>query len=780
MDPSCLRRATSPKRGDSRPIHIESTPPAASLQPVRLGLHVSARAHLKGINVFNKVSKSFQYGQHQVTLETGEIARQASGAVLVTIEDTVVLATVGVSKKPRAGQDFFPLTVDYIEKTYAAGRIPGGFFKREGRPSEKETLTSRLIDRPIRPLFPDGFYNEVQVIIHVLSVNPEVDPDIPAMIGASAALSLSGIPFAGPIGAARVGYANGQFVLNPTKTELATSRLNLVVAGTEQAVLMVESEAHELPEDVMLGAVVFGHDQMQRAIQVIHELVREAGKPEWIWAPPAKDEEMISRVHALAERALRAAYQIKEKQTRTEQLKTVSASVVEQLAADAAAKGQSAPDDVAVGNLLFALESTIVRDQILAGEPRIDGRDTRTVRPISMRTGVLPRTHGSALFTRGETQALAIATLGTARDEQIIDAIMGEYRERFMFHYNMPPFATGETGRVGTPKRREIGHGRLAKRALVACLPAPEDFSYSIRVVSEITESNGSSSMASVCSGCLALMDAGVPMKAHVAGIAMGLIKEGNRFAVLTDILGDEDHLGDMDFKVAGTTTGVTALQMDIKIQGITKEIMQVALAQAREARMLILAKMHDVMPHSRTELSDFAPRLITIKINPEKIRDVIGKGGSTIRALTEETGTQIDINDDGIVTIASVDAAAGQAAKKRIEELTAEVQVGAIYEGTVLKLLDFGAIVQVLPGKDGLLHISQIAQERVNAVSDYLKEGQVVRVKVLEADDKGRLRLSMKALAAEQAAAQAAAAQAAQVVAPPAPAPAPAEATNS
>jgi polyribonucleotide nucleotidyltransferase len=699
--------------------------------------------------VFNKVSKTFQYGQHQVTLETGEIARQAGGAVLVSVEDTVILATVVGSKNTKPGQDFFPLTVDYIEKTYAAGRIPGGFFKREGKPSEKETLTSRLIDRPIRPLFPEGFYSEVQVIIHVLSVNPEIDPDIPAMLGASAALAISGLPFAGPIGAARVGYIDDNYVMNPTKTQLASSKLDLVVAGTDRAVLMVESEAQQLPEDIMLGAVVFGHDQMQSAIHAIHELVRDAGKPEWNWTPAPKNDALIGRVHALAVADVRAAYQMREKQLRQQKLKQITSELSKSLASEAVSQGTSAPSDVDVGNILFDLESRIVRSQILDGEPRIDGRDTRTVRPISIRTGLLPRTHGSALFTRGETQALVIATLGTGRDEQIIDALMGEYRDRFMLHYNMPPFATGEAGRVGTPKRREIGHGRLAKRALLACLPAADEFSYSIRVVSEITESNGSSSMASVCGGCLALMDAGVPMKAHVAGIAMGLIKEDNKFAVLTDILGDEDHLGDMDFKVAGTTTGITALQMDIKIQGITKEIMQVALAQAKEARMHILAQMQEALPHFKTELSDFAPRLITVKINPEKIRDVIGKGGATIRALTEETGTQIDINDDGIVTIASIDAAAGQAAKKRIEELTAEVEVGSVYEGTVLKLLDFGAIVQVLPGKDGLLHISQIAQERVNAVSDYLKEGQTVKVKVLEADDKGRLRLSMKALAA-------------------------------
>ncbi len=701
--------------------------------------------------MFNKVTKTFQYGQHTVTLETGEIARQASGAVMVSIEDTVVLATVVARKDAKPGQDFFPLTVDYVEKSYAAGRIPGGFFKREGRPSEKETLTSRLIDRPIRPLFPEGYLNEVQVIVHVLSVNPEIDPDIASMIGASAAICVAGIPFSGPLGAARVGYVDGQYVLNPTTSQMAKSQMDLVVAGTEQAVLMVESEANQLSEEIMLGAVVYGHDQMKAVIDAIHELVRDGGKPEVQWAPAPKNEALIARVTQLAEGKLREAYQTKDKQARTAKLNTVSAEVNAALADETANAGASAPDAADVGSILFDLEAKIVRSQILEGEPRIDGRDTRTVRPISIRNSVLPRTHGSALFTRGETQALVIATLGTARDEQKIDALMGEYSDRFMLHYNMPPFATGETGRVGTPKRREVGHGRLAKRALVAALPSPEEFSYSVRVVSEITESNGSSSMASVCGGCLALMDAGVPMKAHVAGIAMGLIKEGSKFAVLTDILGDEDHLGDMDFKVAGTANGITALQMDIKIQGITKEIMQVALAQAKEGRMHILAKMQEAMPHGKAELSDFAPRLITIKINPEKIRDVIGKGGAVIRALTEETGTQIDISDEGVVTIASVDAAAGQEAKRRIEELTASVEVGKTYDGIVLKLLDFGAIVQVMPGKDGLLHISQIANERVNAVADYLKEGQQVRVKVLETDDRGRLKLSMKAAAAEE-----------------------------
>jgi polyribonucleotide nucleotidyltransferase len=700
--------------------------------------------------MFNKVTKTFQYGQHTVTLETGEIARQASGAVLVSVEDTVVLATVVARKDAKPGQDFFPLTVDYIEKTYAAGKIPGGFFKREGRPSEKETLTSRLIDRPIRPLFPEGYLNEVQVIIHVLSVNPEIDPDIPAMIGASAALCVAGVPFNGPIGAARVGYANGQYILNPSTAQLKTSQMDLVVAGTETAVLMVESEAQQLSEEIMLGAVVFGHEQMRVVIDAIHDLVAEGGKPEVEWTAPAKNETLIAQVSELASAKIRDAYQTREKSARQQKLKSLSSEVMAALAE----QGIQA-DNGDVGNILFDMEAKVVRTQILDGEPRIDGRDTRTVRPIEIRTGVLPRTHGSALFTRGETQALVIATLGTARDSQKIDALMGEYTDDFMMHYNMPPFATGETGRVGTPKRREIGHGRLAKRALVAALPNPEDFSYSVRLVSEITESNGSSSMASVCGGCLALMDAGVPMKAHVAGIAMGLIKEGGKFAVLTDILGDEDHLGDMDFKVAGTPAGITALQMDIKIMGITKEIMQVALAQAKEARQHILAEMQKAVPTVKTELSDFAPRLITIKINPEKIRDVIGKGGAVIRALTEETGTQIDITDEGIVTIASVDAAAGQEAKRRIEELTASVEVGKTYDGTVLKLLDFGAIVQVMPGKDGLLHISQIANERVNAVADYLKEGQQVRVKVLETDERGRLKLSMKAADPAEAAAQ-------------------------
>jgi polyribonucleotide nucleotidyltransferase len=704
---------------------------------------------LKGYCVLNATKKTFAYGDHTVTLETGEIARQAGGAVLVNMDDTVVLASVVGASSAKAGQDFFPLTVDYIEKTYAAGKIPGGFFKREGRPSEKETLTSRLIDRPLRPLFPEGFYNEVQIVCTVMSCNPEIDPDIPAMIGASAALAISGIPFAGPIGGARVAYIDGQYVLCPTKTQLQNTQLDLVVAGTESAVLMVESEAQQLSEEIMLGAVVFGHDQMQVAIKAINELVEVAGKPEWDWQAAAKDEALIAQVVAAAEADLREAYRITSKQARTQKTREISKRVIEQLTA-----GDNAPDANTIGNHLFDLEAKIVRTQILNGEPRIDGRDTRTVRPITIRNGVLPRTHGSALFTRGETQGLVVATLGTGRDEQIIDALQGEYRDRFMLHYNMPPYATGECGRVGTPKRREIGHGRLAKRALIAVLPSPEEFGYSMRVVSEITESNGSSSMASVCGGSLALMDAGVPLKAHVAGIAMGLIKEGNRFAVLTDILGDEDHLGDMDFKVAGTDNGITALQMDIKIQGITKEIMQVALAQAKEARIHILGKMKESMTGHREEVSNFAPRMIHMKINPEKIRDVIGKGGAVIRALTEETGCVIDIEDDGSITISSVNADAAQTAKKRIEDITAEVEVGKIYEGPVLRLLDFGAIVSLLPGKDGLLHISQIANERVNAVSDHLKEGQIVKVKVIETDDKGRVRLSMKAVAAETPAA--------------------------
>lgn len=690
--------------------------------------------------------KSFTYGRHEVTLETGEIARQAHGAVIVTMGETVVLVTVVGDKNAKPGQDFFPLTVDYQEKFYSAGRIPGSFFKREGKPSEKETLTSRLIDRPIRPLFPAGFYNEVQILATVLSSDSEIDADIPAMIGTSAALVISGIPFDGPIGAARVGYFNNEYILNPTTTELKNTQMNLVVAGTQQAVLMVESEATELSEDVMLGAVVYGHEQMQIVINAINEFADEAGVVPWEWQPVERDPALIEKVTQAAEADLRNAFKIKQKQARTEAIKALWQRVY----ADLGVGTEEGPDEHIVNEIGFDLEAKIVRNQILDGEPRIDGRGTRTVRPITIRHGLLPRTHGSALFTRGETQALVVATLGTARDEQKIDALQGDYSERFMLHYNMPPFATGEIGRVGTPKRREIGHGRLAKRALVSVLPSTEEFGYSLRVVSEITESNGSSSMASVCGGCLALMDAGVPLKSHVAGIAMGLIKEGNRFAVLTDILGDEDHLGDMDFKVAGTENGITALQMDIKIQGITKEIMQVALLQAKEGRLHILNIMKDALPANRESISTHAPRIIKFKINPEKIRDVIGKGGAVIRALTEETNTTIDITDDGTVMIACVSSEGGEQAKKRIEDITAEVEVGKIYVGTVLKLLDFGAIVSILPGKDGLLHISQIANERVEDVAAHLKEGQSVRVKVLEADDKGRLRLSMKAAIAD------------------------------
>lgn len=692
------------------------------------------------------IKKSIAYGRHQLTLETGEIARQAHGAVMITMDDTVVLVTVVGAKKVKQGQDFFPLTVDYQEKTYAAGKIPGSFFRREGRPSEKETLTSRLIDRPIRPLFPEGFYNEVQIVATVMSSDNEVDADIPAMIGTSAALVLSGIPFDGPIGAARVGYINNEYILNPSISELKQSQLDLVVAGTQQAVLMVESEAKELSEETMLGAIMYGHEQMQAVINVINELADEAGVTAWDWEPTENDTALEEKIAQLAEEDYRKAFQIKQKQTRSEALDEITQRICDEFGVET----EDGPDSQSVKEICFKLESKIVRNQILDGQPRIDGRGTRSVRAISIRNSILPRVHGSALFTRGETQALAVATLGTTRDEQKIDALQGDYSDRFMLHYNMPPYATGETGRVGTPKRREIGHGRLAKRALVAVLPSPEEFGYSLRVVSEITESNGSSSMASVCGGCLALMDAGVPLKAHVAGIAMGLIKEGNRFAVLTDILGDEDHLGDMDFKVAGSDAGITALQMDIKIQGITQEIMHAALTQAREGRMHILEIMKQAMPETREDLSEHAPRIIKFNINPEKIRDVIGKGGAVIRTLTEETGTTIDITDDGVVMIACSNADGGELAKKRIEDITAEVEVGKIYDGTVLKLLDFGAIVSVLPGKDGLLHISQIANERVNNVSDHLKEGQSVRVKVLEADDKGRLRLSMKAIETE------------------------------
>lgn len=698
--------------------------------------------------MFNKVSRTFRFGDNDVTLTTGEVARQASGACVVQMGDTVVLATVVAKKEAKEGQDFFPLTVDYVEKAYAAGRFPGGFFKREGRPSEHETLTSRLIDRPIRPLFPDGFYNEVQVICTVVSADPEVDPDIPAMLGASAALQISGIPFKGPIAGCRVGYINGQYVCNPHVSQMADSKLDLVVAGTSRAVLMVESEADRLPEDVMLGAVSFGHQQMQVAIEAINSLVEEAGKPAWDWQPPAKNEALIARIRELAFDGLKAAYDIRQKQPRSEKIRAVYELVHETLKKDAEAAGAEPTfDQNEVDGILFEMEAHLVRDRILRGEPRIDGRDTRTVRPIEIRMGVLPRTHGSALFTRGETQSLALTTLGTKQDEQIIDGLTAESRDRFIFHYNMPPFATGETGRIGSPKRREIGHGRLAKRALAAVLPDYDDFQYTIRVVSEICESNGSSSQASVCGGCLSMIDAGVPLKGLVAGVAMGLIKEDNKFAILTDILGDEDHLGDMDFKVAGTEDGVTALQMDIKIDGITEDIMKLALAQAHDGRMHILGLMKEAVGSEKRELSTYAPRMITVKINPEKIRDVIGKGGSVIRGLVEETGCKIDVEEDGTVTISSVDTAKAEEAKRRIEEIAAEVEVGQIYEGTVTRILDFGAIVQLLPGKDGLLHISQIANVHVDKVTDYLKEGQKVRVKVIEADEKGRVRLSIKAL---------------------------------
>jgi len=694
--------------------------------------------------VFNKITKSFQYGNQTVTLETGEVARQASGSVIVSVDETVVLVAVVGGKNVKPGQDFFPLTVDYLERTYAAGKIPGGFFKREGKQSEKEVLTSRLIDRPIRPLFPEGFYHDVQIVATVLSLNPEVDSDIPAMIGASAALAISGLPFAGPIGAARVGYANGEYILNPTKTELATSAMDLVVAGTERAVLMVESEAKELSEAVMLGAVVFGHEQMQSAIKAINELADEVNPVMFDWAAPVQNEELIAQVRGIAGAKLADAFRLRQKQARTvainEAWSDVKAALINEETDTLKANE--------IKGIFKGLEAEIVRGQILAGEPRIDGRDTRTVRPISIRSNVLPRTHGSALFTRGETQGLVVTTLGTKQDEQIIDALAGEYTERFMLHYNFPPYSTGEAGRMGPPKRREIGHGRLAKRALIAVLPPETEFGYSMRVVSEITESNGSSSMASVCGGCLSLLSAGVPLKAHVAGIAMGLILEGNRFAVLTDILGDEDHLGDMDFKVAGTAEGITALQMDIKIQGITKEIMQVALAQAKEGREHILGLMKEAVDGPQ-ELSAHAPRLYVMKINPEKIREVIGKGGETIRSITKDTGTEINIDEDGTITIASISGEGAEAAKKRIEEITVEVEVGKIYEGTVVKILDnnVGAIVSILPGKDGLVHISQIANERIKNVSDYLKEGQIVKVKAIEMDDRGRIRLSIKAL---------------------------------
>jgi len=690
--------------------------------------------------------KRFQYGEHEVTLETGRIARQATGAVLVSMADTVVLVTVVGRTEPSPGVDFLPLTVNYQERTYAAGRIPGGFFKREGRPSEKEVLTSRLIDRPLRPLFPKGFHHEVQVIATVKSLNPDIDPDIPALLGASAALAISGIPFQGPLGAARVGYINGAYVLNPTGRQLERSDLDLVVAGTEQAVLMVESGARELPESVMLGAVLFGHEQMQAAVRAIQEFAAEAGKPAWDWQPHKADESVIAAVSALVESALSQAYSVSEKQARQAAVAELRQRAVTELVIN-----EGVFTEAAVKKAFADLEKRIVRERILSGAPRIDGRDLRTVRPISIEVGILPRTHGSALFTRGETQAIVVTTLGTARDAQVIDAIEGERKEPFMLHYNFPPYSVGETGFMGSPKRREIGHGRLARRAIEAILPDMSSFPYTIRVVSEITESNGSSSMASVCGSSLSLMDAGVPVKAPAAGIAMGLIKDGDRFAVISDILGDEDHLGDMDFKVAGSERGVSALQMDIKINGITREIMSAALDQAREGRLHILGEMAKVIDRSREEMSEWAPRILTMHINPEKIRDVIGKGGATIRQITEETRTTIDITDDGTVKIASVDRADAEAARQRIELITADVEVGKVYQGRVSKLMDFGAFVTILPGRDGLVHISQISDERVERVSDKMKEGDAVDVKVLEVDRQGRIRLSMKAINAPE-----------------------------
>ncbi|WP_188449102.1 polyribonucleotide nucleotidyltransferase [Arenimonas maotaiensis] len=691
-----------------------------------------------------KIVKTFQYGKHQVSIETGEVARQASGSVIVSVEGTVVLVTAVAAKSAREGMDFFPLTVDYQEKFYAGGRIPGGFFKREGRATEKETLISRLIDRPIRPLFPEGFRNEVQIIATVMSLNPEVDGDIPALIGASAALALSGAPFNGPIGAAKVGFANGQYILNPTAAELATSQLELVVAGTANAVLMVESEAALLSEEQMLGAVMFGHREMQAAITAINELAAEAGVQKWDWQAPAKNEAMIAALKAAVGTRLEAAFAIREKLERRDAIAKIKAEVLESLKPQAEANGWPVAD---LGKEFGELEYETMRASVLKTKIRIDGRNLDTVRPISVRTSVLPRTHGSALFTRGETQALVVATLGTARDGQIIDAVSGEYKENFMFHYNFPPYSVGECGRFGAPKRREIGHGRLAKRGVQAVMPNMEEFPYTIRCVSEITESNGSSSMASVCGSSLAMMDAGIPLKAPVAGIAMGLVKEGGDFVVLSDILGDEDHLGDMDFKVAGSDKGISALQMDIKIEGITEEIMKIALDQAKHGRLHILGEMNKVLSAPRPEMSEYAPRLMTIKIHPDKIREVIGKGGSVIQAITKETGTQIDIQDDGTITIASVNNAAAEAAKARIESITSDVEPGRIYEGKVAKIMDFGAFVTIAPGKDGLVHVSQISNERVEKVSDKLKEGDIVKVKVLEVDKQGRIRLSMKAL---------------------------------
>ena len=689
----------------------------------------------------NSIKKSFQYGEHVVTLETGGIARQADGAVIVDMAETVVLVTAVGRKTADPGRDFFPLTVNYQEKTYAAGKIPGGFFKREGRPSEKETLVCRLIDRPIRPLFPKGYKNETQVIATVMSLNPDVDPDIPALIGASAALAISGMPFAGPIGAAKVGFADGDYVLNPGRAAVADSDLELVVAGTKDAVLMVESEAKGLSEEVMLGAVMFGHEQMQVAIDTINELAAEVGKPAWEWEAAEEDQDLAGAVAAQAASGFDEAYQISDKMERQAAVGEIKVAAAEALASDEDG-GWSAED---VKGALSKLEKNTVRQRVIKGEPRIDGRDKSTVRPIDVQVGVMPRAHGSAVFTRGETQAIVVTTLGTGRDAQIIDAIEGERKDPFMLHYNFPPYCVGETGFVGSPKRREIGHGKLARRGIQAVMPDMDDFPYVIRVVSEITESNGSSSMASVCGTSLALMDAGVPLKAPVAGVAMGLVKEGDEFAVLTDILGDEDHLGDMDFKVAGTNDGITALQMDIKIQGITKEIMDVALAQARDARLHILGEMGKVISSSREEMSEWAPTIMTMKIDPDKIRDVIGKGGAVIRAITEETGASVDIDNDGTIRIASVDGASGKEARRRIELITADVEVGRIYEGKVARLMDFGAFVTILPGKDGLVHISQISNERVEKVSDKLAEGDVVKVKVLEVDRQGRVRLSMK-----------------------------------
>ena len=690
----------------------------------------------------NSTTKTFQYGEHEVSITTGNIARQADGAVIVNMADTIVLVTAVGRKKADPGRDFFPLTVNYQEKTYAAGKIPGGFFKREGRPAEKETLICRLIDRPIRPLFPKGFKNEVQVIATVMSLNPEVDADIPALLGASAALAISGMPFAGPIGAAKVSYSDGNYVLNPSVSAAKESDLELVVAGTQDAVLMVESEASGLSEEIMLGAVMFGHEQMQPAISAINELAAETAKPSWDWEAPAEDEDLAAAVAKQSQAGMTAAYQISDKQERQAAVGDVKAAAVEAIAEEGDDARWSAGD---VMGAVYKLEKNTVRQRVIAGEPRIDGRDKSTVRPINVEVGILPRAHGSAVFTRGETQAIVATTLGTGRDAQIIDAITGEYKDQFMLHYNFPPFCVGETGFVGSPKRREIGHGKLARRGIEAVMPDQDDFGYVIRVVSEITESNGSSSMASVCGTSLSLMDAGVPIKAPVAGVAMGLVKEGDDFAVLTDILGDEDHLGDMDFKVAGTEEGITALQMDIKIQGITREIMDIALAQAKDARLHILGEMAKVISAPREEMSEFAPTIITIKIDPEKIRDVIGKGGSTIRSITEETGASIDIDNDGTVKIASVDGASGREALRRVELITADVEVGRIYEGKVARLMDFGAFVTILPGKDGLVHISQISNERVEKVSDKLAEGDVVQVKVLEVDRQGRVRLSMK-----------------------------------